>query len=175
VPQYADDGTLIGVIERRGRPQTAIDSGGEEVETDLELRAVPDGAAIREAGSADGYPTRLVHPDGRTFRVLDAHEEDGGVTIDFTVEEGPEVDIIVLPEDQYERFRSGQTWRAKPGTVVGRSGGGTEQVSLPPGTYFVLVDNSSQGVAYASPTRKDNPATVSFEIEIWASPPSDEE
>jgi len=113
--------------------------------------------------------------DGEFFPQEVTLEEDGGVTVDFTVEEGPEIDIIVLPEDQYERFRSGQTWRAKPGTVVGRSGGGTEQVSLPPGTYFVLVDNSSQGVAYASPTRKDNPATVSFETETWASPPSDEE
>ena len=81
VPQYADDGTLIAVLERRGLPRTVTDSGGEEVETDLEVRAVPNAATLREAGSADGYPTKLVHPDGRAFRVLNIHEEDGGVAV----------------------------------------------------------------------------------------------
>jgi hypothetical protein len=68
-------------------PQTATDSDGTEVETDLELRAVPDGVTFRPAGSDDGYPTKLQHPNGTTYRLLDTHEEDGGVTALTVVED----------------------------------------------------------------------------------------
>lgn len=81
VPDYSDDGTLVGVLEQRGRPTTVTDSSGEEVESDLEIRAVDVTPAIREAGSAAGPPTKLAHPDGQTFEVLAKHPEDSGVTV----------------------------------------------------------------------------------------------
>jgi len=87
-PSYSDDGAIVGVLERRGRPQTATDSSGTEVETDLEIRAVPDDETmLRPAGSADGYPTLLEHPTGAEYRLLDVHEEDGGVTVLTVVED----------------------------------------------------------------------------------------
>ncbi|WP_135535376.1 hypothetical protein [Halostella pelagica] len=87
-PSYGDDGTIVGVLERRGRPQTATDSSGTEVETDLEIRAVPDDTTtLRPAGSNDGYPTLLEHPTGAEYRLLDMHEEDGGMTVLTVVED----------------------------------------------------------------------------------------
>ena len=87
-PSYSDGGTIVGVLERRERPQTATDSSGTEVETDLEIRAVPDdGTQLRPAGSNDGYPTLLEHPTGAEYRLLDMHEEDGGVTVLTVVED----------------------------------------------------------------------------------------
>lgn len=87
-PDYATDGTFVGVLESRGMPQTATDSDGTEVETDLEIRSVPDGDVdLIPAGSAEGYPTRLDHPDGRTYRLLDRYTEDGGVTVLTVVSE----------------------------------------------------------------------------------------
>ena len=83
-PTYSDDGTLVGVLEVRssGGSRTVTDSDGTEVETNLEIRAVPDDAAtLRPAGSADGYPTKLQHPNGTEYRLLDTHLEDGGVTV----------------------------------------------------------------------------------------------
>jgi hypothetical protein len=80
-PSYGDDGTLVAVLEQRGTPQTVQNSDGTEVEADLELRAVPDGATLREAGSADGYPTKLVHPQGQTYRLLATFVEDSCVTV----------------------------------------------------------------------------------------------
>jgi len=80
-PSYSDGGTLTGVLEQRGRPRGETDSSGTEVDADLEIRAVVDGQTIREAGSADGYPTRLVHPDGHTYEVLSTLPEDSGVTV----------------------------------------------------------------------------------------------
>lgn len=87
-PSYSDDGTFIGVLESRGMPQTATDSDGTEVETDLEIRSVPDADVdLIPAGSAEGYPTLLDHPDGRTYRLLDRYTEDGGVTVLTVVSE----------------------------------------------------------------------------------------
>lgn len=87
-PSYDDDGTLRAVVERRGIPKTFTNSAGEDVEADLELRAVPDdGVTIQPAGAADGYPTKLIHPDGRVYRVVDDHPEDGGVTVLTVVRE----------------------------------------------------------------------------------------
>lgn len=87
-PSYNSNGTLVGVLESRGMPQTATDSDGTEVETDLEIRAVPDADVdLIPAGSAAGYPTLLEHPDGRTYRLLDRYTEDGGVTVLTVVSE----------------------------------------------------------------------------------------
>lgn len=81
-PSYSADGTLVGVLESRGMPQTATDSDGTEVETDLEIRAVPDDATtLIAAGSGDGYPTLLDHPSGQTYRLLDKYTEDGGISV----------------------------------------------------------------------------------------------
>jgi len=82
-PSYSDDGTLVATLERRSRtPAIVTTSGGEEVESSLELRAVYNASTttIVEAGQAD-YPTKLVHPDGQTYRVLATHPEDSGVTV----------------------------------------------------------------------------------------------
>jgi hypothetical protein len=81
-PDYSDDGTVVGVLEQRGMPRTATDSSGTDVESDLEIRVIPDDSVlIREAGSADGYPTKLVHPQGQIYRVLATTPEDSGVTV----------------------------------------------------------------------------------------------
>jgi len=85
-PSYSDDGTLTAVLERRTRPSIVEISGGEEVESELELRAVYDSSTttIVEAGQSD-YPSKLEHPDGQTYRVLATYPEDSGVTV-ITVE-----------------------------------------------------------------------------------------
>jgi hypothetical protein len=79
-PSYRDDGTVTGVLERGPRPDVVVDTDGTGVEADLQLRCI-DPHGIREAGSADGYPTRLRHPDGQTYRVEASYQEDSGVTV----------------------------------------------------------------------------------------------
>lgn len=81
-PAYSDDGTVVGVIERRSRPQAMTDSAGEDADGEAQIRVVPDGGVtIQPAGAADGYPTRLVHPGGATYEVVDEFVEDGGVHV----------------------------------------------------------------------------------------------
>jgi len=79
-PYYSGDGTLTGVLERRGTPTTETLSSGEDVETDLEIRAVDPEPAIIGQGRSD-YPTKLTHPDGDVFEVIDTVPEDGGITV----------------------------------------------------------------------------------------------
>jgi len=79
-PSYSDDGTLTGVLEQRSMPTVESLSSGEDVESDLEIRAVDVGPPIVGAGEED-YPTKLVHPSGRAFEVLTTHPEDSGVTV----------------------------------------------------------------------------------------------
>lgn len=81
-PSYSDDGSVTGVIERRGQPRVTTDSAGEDVEVDLEIRvADTSGTTITESGASDSYPTRLIHPDGNEYVVLEAHPEDSNVTV----------------------------------------------------------------------------------------------
>jgi hypothetical protein len=80
-PSYQDAGTIVGVLQRGDpRPDVSVDSDGTEIEGELQLRCV-DPAGVREAGNADGYPTRVRHPDGRTYRVVASYLEDSGVTV----------------------------------------------------------------------------------------------
>lgn len=82
-PDYADDGTVIGgAIERRSRPQAMADSAGEDVDGEAQIRIIPkDGVTISPAGGEGSYPTRLVHPDGVVYEVVDTFIEDGGVHV----------------------------------------------------------------------------------------------
>lgn len=92
-PSYSDDGTLVGVLEQRSRPTVETLSSGEDVEADLEIRAVPDaGTTIRGAGET-GRPTKLIpgpeygdhygdsYSHDEALVVVATHTEDGGVTV----------------------------------------------------------------------------------------------
>jgi hypothetical protein len=80
-PSYSDDGTLVGVLERRGMATVETLSSGDEVETDLELRAVVDDSGALVEAAEDDWPTKLEHPDGLVYRVLAKYPEDSGVTV----------------------------------------------------------------------------------------------
>lgn len=82
VPSYPEDpdATLVGVLERRSRPTVETLSSGEEIETELELRALTDGVEIQERDETE-TPTRLTHPDGPTYEVVARYPEDSGVDV----------------------------------------------------------------------------------------------
>lgn len=80
VETYQQTGTLTAVLETVSGTQV-IDSSGTEVEANSQLRAVPDGQTLREAGADAGSATRLVHPDGRAFEIVNEHVDDSGVTV----------------------------------------------------------------------------------------------
>lgn len=82
IPSYSSAGTLVGVLERRGRPRTITTSAGEEVDVDTEIRTTNENdISITPAGTADAHPAKLKHPNGTEYRVVDTHPEDGDVTV----------------------------------------------------------------------------------------------
>lgn len=78
---YSDDGTIRAVLEQRSRPRTVTDSAGTEIEADRELRAIVDSGQTLRTADADNPPSKLVHPDGPTYRLLDRHYEDSAVDV----------------------------------------------------------------------------------------------
>lgn len=87
-PDYgsAPDTTIVGVLEQRGSPRSVSRSSGEDVESDLEIRAVvDDSVTLRGAGA--GHETLLEHPSGQRYRVLGVLPEDSGVTVLTVVRE----------------------------------------------------------------------------------------
>lgn len=82
IPSYSSAGTLMGVLERRGRPRTVTTSAGEEVDVDTEIRTTNENdISIMPTGTRDSHPAKLKHPNGTEYRVVDTHPEDGAVTV----------------------------------------------------------------------------------------------
>jgi hypothetical protein len=83
MPNYSKTNTLVGTLEQRQRtPSVEGQSSGEDIDRELEVRAVYDTSqvTIREQGESD-YPTILRHSSGRDYRVIATHPEDSGVTV----------------------------------------------------------------------------------------------
>lgn len=89
LPDYQKDGTIKAVLERRGTPRTVTDTDGTDAETDLEVRAIVEDSDpdINAASATDSHPTLLEHPNGRQYRVLHSHDEDGPVSVMSVMED----------------------------------------------------------------------------------------
>lgn len=80
-PSYADDGTVMGVTKTSTGPTVETTSAGEEINVDLEIRAIIDGTTtIVDAGTTEN-PTKLIHPDGYEYQVLAVYPEDNNVAV----------------------------------------------------------------------------------------------
>ncbi|MFC6990348.1 hypothetical protein ACFQH3_00200 [Haladaptatus sp. GCM10025707] len=134
-----------------------------------------DGVADKD----DDYPL----DDDRSKKILrrsdtDTIEEDywryysfslsrtGRVEYDFTVRQGPAIDVILMDESEYSFFKNGD--RSQYYTALSRmdSTYGSVSEKLSAGSYYLVFDNSNNGVA-SPPTNFDNDlATVEYTIEI---------
>ena len=86
-PDYSDDGTLTGVLERRTRPTVETLSSGEAVESELEIRAVDVGPTIVGGRDAPTLADGEGFVDAFPALELDGVQRlDGGVLLRWTVE-----------------------------------------------------------------------------------------
>lgn len=81
----------------------------------------------------------------------------------FTVREGPEVDVFVLPEDEYNSFTSNERFR-----VASRSSGtaGSDTAALNEGTFYLVLDNTNAGWVSPPTNFDDDIADVEIEATI---------
>lgn len=78
----------------------------------------------------------------------------------FTVREGPEVDVFVATEAEFDAYSSNERFRA-----VSRSSGigGNEVVTLDRGTHYLVIDNT--GAGWVSPPTNFDDDIADVEIE----------
>lgn len=90
MPDYSEDaadGVKKMVSEQRGMGRTVTDSSGTEVEANLEFRHIPDEDDPDIIPAGDDQPTRLKHPSGVLYRVMDIYREDSGAEVLTVVED----------------------------------------------------------------------------------------
>jgi len=96
------------------------------------------------------------------------YELDGSTEIEyeFTVRDGPEIDVLLVTEEEYEHLEERERYRyITEGSVLDSGGGGTT-VMPSEGNYRLIFDNSSLGEA--SPPTNMNDDIARVEIEVWA-------
>lgn len=96
------------------------------------------------------------------------YEFDGEteLTYEFTVREGPAIDVIFVTSEEYEHLDDGDRYRYIPDGSVMDSAGGSETIMPPEDTYRLVVDNTAAGEA-APPTNFDDDI-ARVEIEAYA-------
>jgi len=85
---------------------------------------------------------------------------------EFTVREGPAIDVIMVTQEEYTHLEEGDRYRYIPDGSVLDSTGGSQTVMPPDGMYRLIVDNSSIGEASPPTNFDDDIARV--EIEAYA-------
>jgi len=99
-------------------------------------------------------------------------EEDGWVyydwtqdmtveyTIEYIVRDGPEIDVYVMSEDEFENYDNGDRFR----TYLDSTGtSGTMSGTLAEGSYYLVLDNSEKGAAQPPTNFDEDPARVEIE------------
>lgn len=150
-------------------------SGGDEQQTptprpDSDGDGVPDGE--------DDYPNdpdysaggELVN-DERTIGEDEWYvweyefEEEIWLSTEFTVREGPPIDMMWFTESEYSYYEDQERATPVSGGYEMDAAGGANEVTLPAGTYRLVLDNTEWGQA-APPTNFDeDPATVSITVD----------
>lgn len=81
------------------------------------------------------------------------------ISIEVSVTSGGHIDIFLLDESNYERFSDGQSFDTiEAGTFLDIASVDA-RVTLDPGNYYFIIDNSAYGEAYTG-----DPVTYGYEI-----------
>jgi len=141
-------------------------SHGENRDSDAEDAA--------DGGDDQGEP---VSPDGEeiTEKSVEIEEDQyhysefdlnrtATVEYRFTVRSGPDIDVFVTNEEEFGHYEDGERFRTYEDSMDTTSGSGS--ADLGEGHYYVVVDNTSAGVA-EPPSNMDNDV-IEVDIEITA-------
>ncbi len=98
----------------------------------------------------DSGTVQIEAGQARTFE-LDAQ---GAILLDYeaSVAQGPDIDIFVLDDQNYQRYQGGEEFTYYDCSSLG-TGSGSGTCELSAGAYHLVLDNTEQGEA--------SPATVS--------------
>lgn len=90
-------------------------------------------------------------------------DESATVEYEFTVRNGPDMDVFVLKESEFREFEAGNRFRghASSGT------GGSNSVNLNAGDYKFVVDNTNAG--NVSPPTNFDDDVAEIEVDVYLS------
>lgn len=90
-------------------------------------------------------------------------DENATVEYEFTVRNGPEMEIFVLKESEFQEFEDGNRFRGHSSSGTG----GSNSVTLDAGDYEFVVDNTNAG--NVSPPTNFDDDVVEVEVDAYLS------
>ena len=81
-----------------------------------------------------------VEEDGYRYVSFDLRR-DAELHYEYTVREGPAIEVFVVTDDEFDEFQAGNRFRGYSASGVG----GGDSVSLPADSYRFVVDNTNAG------------------------------
>lgn len=91
-------------------------------------------------------------------------ERDVEVTIEFTVREGPAVDLFVMTRDEFDNYQAGERFKFGQSASIEDEIDATNTAELAAGNYAFVVDNTDRGAAHPPANLSDDVATVEVTI-----------
>lgn len=86
------------------------------------------------------------------------------ISYEFTVRDGPAIDVLMFKADEYEHYADREGARYLTETSVLDSAGGSNTGTVNPGIHFFVLDNTVWGDAAPSTNVDDGVATVEIEM-----------
>lgn len=108
---------------------------------------------------------RKIEEDHWRYYELDCDDE---CTLDyeFTVRDGPSIDVIVMDKSEYSYFKNGERYRQYSQASSSDSVGNHIHTQLSSGDYYMIFDNSKYGAASPPTNFKNDVATIDFDFTL---------
>lgn len=88
---------------------------------------------------------------------------DGSVEYEFTVRSGPEIDVFVTNEEEFDHYENQERFRTYD---MSSSAGGSGSSNLGSGSYYLVIDNTSAGPESPPANISDDVAEVEIEASV---------
>jgi len=125
----------------------------------------------------DDYPedssySTFVNEEADTRQVPEDswYAEEFGLTetatlfFEFVVRSGPAIDVFLLDESEYDQLRAENRFRIYTGGSVLDAKSGNATITLSPGSYYVIFDNTSAGEAQPPANLANDIAEVEYRM-----------
>lgn len=106
---------------------------------------------------------RNVQEDEWRYYML-SFPQSGRLYYSYTVREGPEIDVIVMDESEYQYFQDGDRYNRYTNLSTFGDAGNTVNEPISAGDYRLIFDNTEREEAYPPSNFSNDIAEVEFEI-----------
>jgi len=140
-----------------------VDGGVEDegVEVDIEEQTIETPEPTTQRVEEDWVDNNVTVLEDEFKHITWELEESWEIEYEFIVRDGPAVDVFIVADSEFEHFRQGERFKYYGETLD--SGGGSDTVTLEPGSYHMVIDNSELVKAQPPSNLDDDPAEVEIQ------------